>query len=281
MSGLPLVARLTAVVLPVALVLAAPAVAPAQNVHTLEGHHAEDHVVHDAATEARLNRETRQRSAAASEAAAAAVSDDPGQAGQWGPVTDWPVVGIHVSLLPNGKVLAFDSVGDGATETFPVHDFTRATVFDPATGTHTRVDVDTGHNIFCAGFAHLPGGSLFLAGGNRDAQLNGIVQTHVFDPANNSWTLGANMAAGRWYPSVTPLTNGEMLITEGGPDVPEVRQTDGSLRRLTTASLNLPLYPWMDVAPNGRVFYSGPIRPYAASTPRAPAPGRPLSSATE
>jgi hypothetical protein len=168
------------------------------------------------------------------------------------------VVGIHVSLLPNGKVLAFDSVGDRATETFPVRDFTRATVYDPATGTHTRVDVDTGHNIFCAGFAHLPDGSLFLAGGNRDAQLNGIVQTHVFNPATNSWGLDANMAAGRWYPSVTPLTNGEMLITEGGPDVPEVRQTDGSLRRLTTASLNLPLYPWMDVAPNGRVFYSGP-----------------------
>jgi hypothetical protein len=73
-----------------------------------------------------------------------------------------------------------------------------------ATGTHTRVDVDTGHNIFCAGFAHLPNGLLFLAAGNRDEQLNGIVQTHVFNPVNNSWTLGANMAAGRWYPSVTP-----------------------------------------------------------------------------
>ena len=66
------------------------------------------------------------------------------------------------------------------------------------------------------------------------------------------------MTAGRWYPSVTPLTNGEMLITEGGPDIPEVRRTDGSLRTLNTASLNLPLYPWLDVAPDGRVFYSGP-----------------------
>jgi hypothetical protein len=66
------------------------------------------------------------------------------------------------------------------------------------------------------------------------------------------------MAAGRWYPSVTPLTNGEMLITEGRPDTPEVRKTDGTLRTLSTASLNLPLYPWLDVAPDGRVFYSGP-----------------------
>jgi hypothetical protein len=258
MNGWSRVALRTAFVVSSALALGAPGVALAQDIHTPEGHHAEDQVVHDAATEARLNRETKQRSEAPSRAAAAAVADDPRQVGQWGPVADWPVVGIHVSLLPNGKVLAFDSVGDRATETFPVHDFTRATVYDPATGTHTRVDVDTGHNIFCAGFAHLPNGSLFLAGGNRDAQLTGIVQTHIFNPANNSWTLGANMAAGRWYPSVTPLTNGEMLITEGGPDIPEVRRTDGTLRTLNTASLNLPLYPWLDVAPDGRVFYSGP-----------------------
>ena len=49
-----------------------------------------------------------------------------------------------------------------------------------------------------------------------------------------------------------------MLITEGGPDVPEVRQNNGTIRRLTSASLNQPLYPWMDVAPDGRAFYSGP-----------------------
>jgi Domain of unknown function (DUF1929)/Bacterial Ig domain len=253
-----LLALRAAVALPLALSLCLPAFAVAHPVNTPEGHRAEDEVVHTAATEARLNRETRLRSAAESRAAAAAVAADPGQVGQWGPVAEWPVVGIHVALLPNGKVLAWDSVGDRATETFPVHDFTRATVYDPVTGTHTPATVDTGFNIFCAGFAHLADGSLFLAGGNKDAQLNGIVQTHLFNPANNDWTLGPNMAAGRWYPSVTPLTNGEMLITEGGPDMPEVRRTDGSLRTLSTASLNLPLYPWLDVAPDGRVFHSGP-----------------------
>src|ERR671925_453106 len=247
-----------ALILAFALAFGVPGVALAQDVHTPEGHHAEDQVVHDAATEARLNRETRLRSAAASRAAAAAVPADPGLSGRWGPVVDWPVVGIHVALLPNGKVLAWDSVGDRATETFPVHDFTRATVYDPVSGTHTPATVDTGFNIFCAGFAHLFDGSLFIAGGNKDAQLNGIVQTHLFNPANNDWSLGPDMAAGRWYPSVTPLTNGEMLITEGGPDTPEVRKTDGTLRTLSTASLSLPLYPWLDVAPDGSVFYSGP-----------------------
>ena len=54
------------------------------------------------------------------------------------------------------------------------------------------------------------------------------------------------------------MGNGEMLITSGGPPVPEVRENDGTLRRLTNASLPLPLYPWFDVAPDGRAFDSGP-----------------------
>src|SRR5215203_752714 len=250
-----------AAVLVVSLTVAA-GIAPAARAHdvvdTAAGHAAEDAVVHTAAQESMLDADTRAVTAKDAAAAAAAVAGTPQDVGEWGPVVDWPVVGIHVALLPNGKVLAWDSVGDAATESFTDHTFTRATVYDPATGVHTPAWVDTGFNIFCAGFAHLVDGSLFIAGGNKNAQLQGIVQTHLFNPTTNSWSLGPNMAAGRWYPSVTPLTNGEMLITEGGPDVPEVRRTDGTLRALSTASLNLPLYPWLDVAPDGRVFYSGP-----------------------
>ena len=241
-----------------AVALGVPGAVGAHDINTPAGHAAEDAVVHSAATEQQLNNGTRIRSAWASQATAAVVSADPGQSGQWGPVVDWPVVGIHVALLPNGKVLAWDSVGDAATETFPVHNFTRATVWDPVTGSQTAAWVDTGYNIFCSGFAHLVNGTLFVAGGNKNAQLEGIVKTHLFDPVTNGWSLGPDMAAGRWYPSVTPLTNGEMLITEGGPDTPEVRKTDGTLRMLSSAPLNLPLYPWMDVGPDGRVFYSGP-----------------------
>ena len=82
--------------------------------------------------------ETFAATAADAQAAAAAVAGNEHQVGSWGPLVDWPVVGVHVALLPNGKVLAYDSVGDAATETFPVHDHTRATVWDPATGTQHR-----------------------------------------------------------------------------------------------------------------------------------------------
>src|SRR4051795_3632455 len=249
-------ARRVAVVVSIAALAVLPSAALAHGERARAG---EDSVPLDhTAKEPRLSTITNRTTASDAAAAAAAVTGTEGDVGQWGPVVDWPVVGVHVALLPNGKVLAYDSVGDNATETYPVQNFSRATVWDPATGAQTSVNVDTGFNIFCSGLAHLMDGSLFIAGGNKDAQLNGIAQTHLFNPTTNTWTLGPSMAAGRWDPSVTPLRNGEMLITEGGPDVPEVRTTAGPLRSLSTASLNLPLYPWIDVAPDGRAFYSGP-----------------------
>jgi hypothetical protein len=113
-----------ALILSLALGLAVPGAAQAHHFKTAAGHQAEDEVIHSPATEKRLNSNTRLLSAAASDATAAAVAADPGQVGQWGQVNNWPVVGIHVALLPNGKVLAWDSVGDAATEksrTTPSH----------------------------------------------------------------------------------------------------------------------------------------------------------------
>jgi hypothetical protein len=220
-------------------------------------HLAEDSV-HSVAAEPRMAEHTRTVTAADARTAAAAVAGDEHIVGQWGPLVDWPVVGVHNALMADGKVLAYDSVGDNATETYPVHDHTRATLWDPATGTQTPVWVQTGHNVFCSGLAHLTDGRLFLAGGNLDSALNGIRETHIFDPATNTWSVESTMAAGRWYPTVTPLRNGEMLITSGGPSTPEVRTTAGTLRALTSASLSQPLYPWTDVAPDGRAFVSGP-----------------------
>ncbi len=248
------------------LVLSAPAATLAHP--TVEDHKQDDASAPKTPQEERaLTRRTQAATADDAQAAALAVPGAPDDIGTWSEPDDWPVVGVHVALLPNGKVLAYDSVGDNATETYPVHDHTRATVWDPATNTHTDVRVNTGYNVFCSGLAHLLDGSVFLAGGNKDSSLHGIVQTHVFNPTSNTWSRGENMADERWYPTVTGLRNGEMLITEGGPDIPEVRQRNGTIRRLSTASRNLPLYPWLDVAPDGRAFYSGPDQTLRALNP--------------
>jgi hypothetical protein len=254
-----------------ALALGAPGIAPAHEVATAQGHAEQDGVLlKDAATERRLADATVARSRSDARAAAAAVVGNEGDVGQWEPLVPWPVVAIHDALLPDGKVVAWDASNNNVqcdasppyscsyTKTTD-HTFTRATVFDPATGTQTAAWV-SGHNIFCAGLAHLTDGRLFTAGGNADIYSNGIVNTYTFNVATGSWTLGNDMTFPRWYPSVTPLTNGEMLITGGRPWIPEVRRTDGSIRQLSsqTGTMDVPYYPWMDVGPDGRVFYSGP-----------------------
>ncbi len=105
----------------IASALAALLVASGAGAHgapmTADEHQAEDTVVHTAAQEQALDAHTRTVSAPYAKAAAAVAAGAPQDVGEWGPVVDWPVVGVHVALLANGKVLAYDSVGDNATET--------------------------------------------------------------------------------------------------------------------------------------------------------------------
>ncbi len=196
---------------------------------------------------------------AQSQAAVAALTA--AQGGSWGAVQAWPVVAIHTALLPNGKVLSYDSVGDGPTESYPNHTFTRATVWDPSTNVFTPVNNQTGFNLFCSGLIHTLEGLIYAAGGNADAALSGIRETHLFNPSSNSWNVEGLMATGRWYPSLTATSDGGILITGGGPATPEVRSPSGALRQLTGASSTKAsgrLYSWLKQAPNGNITYLGP-----------------------
>lgn len=243
----------------VALAAATGSAASAHDTLTASGHAAEDDVVLTPAQEREYTADTKR----ASQAVAAGPSGPPQQIGRWGPVQDLDVVGVHVALLPNGKVLAYDSVGNKATETYDVQDFTRAIVWDPATGQQQDVKY-VGANIFCSGLAHLVDGSVFTAGGNKNSKLEGLNETNVFNPATGTWTRGQDMQADRWYPTVTALPDGRMLVVsgrnggEGNPDIPEIRSTDGTIRALGGAEQELPQYPWLDVAPDGRPVMTGP-----------------------
>jgi hypothetical protein len=188
-----------------------------------------------------------------------AAAADAGVGGAWSSVIPTDVVPIFQAVLPNGKVLMWDSVGDGPTESFTDHSYTRALVWDPNTNSSVRKDV-RGYNIFCAGYTQLADGNVLVAGGNKDSALNGIVQTHIFDWRAETWSRGPDMAAGRWYPSVAALGNDEAVIVGGGPAIPEVYQTDGTLRRLTNASgYSDRSYPSLVPRPDGQVELVGPV----------------------
>jgi hypothetical protein len=166
--------------------------------------------------------------------------------GRWGALFANPVVAIHMHLMPTGKVLLWGH--KGAAQLWDAE-----SGFSPVTKTY---------ELFCSGHTLLADGRLFVAGGHIDAD-RGLPLTAIFDPASSAFASSESMAQGRWYPTLTVLPDGEVLTVAGADEqavmvpVPEV-WGPGGWRRLTTASLALPYYPAMFVAPNGKVFMAGP-----------------------
>jgi hypothetical protein len=169
--------------------------------------------------------------------------------GQWSDVTDWPSVAIHGALLPTGQVVYYPQ-GD--------HPW----LVDPTTLAATALP-KAGYNIFCSGLALMGDGRLLVAGGHVDFGW-GLPKATIYDAITNSWSAVPDMNNGRWYPTVVSLGNSEVLVISGSYDtefsinsLPQV-WTGSGWRDLTSAVLNLPLYPQMHLAPDGRVFLAGP-----------------------
>jgi hypothetical protein len=192
--------------------------------------------------------------------AAIPESGDP-VAGTFSPVFDWPLVGIHAVLLPDGRVLTYGTDLDGVQTGYFVYD-----VWDPRFGlgpeSHHVLENFTEVDIFCGTQLVLTDGKVGLFGG--DITVNGrsinspVADVTQFDPVDDSLVRVGAMWRPRWYASSTMLPNGEVLIQggDGGRDRPEVRAADGSFRLLTGANtfhINW-FYPRNFVAPGGRVF---------------------------
>jgi hypothetical protein len=218
------------------------------------------------------------RGAAEAITAPAALSGPRNLVGEWTGAQPWDVIGIAMSLLPDGKVLAWDQISDTTDGANDPHTFVRAQVWDPVTGTRERVDNTSGYNLFCAGYAKLPSGEVFAIGGNANANNDGIKKSTIFDPVSKTWRTGTDSAYPRWYPSVSPMANGDMLVVGGTIEdpafnrttsLPEIRSLDDSIRTLPgvyagRVAADLPwerfgrLYPWITQAPDGRAMFLGP-----------------------
>jgi PKD repeat protein len=168
------------------------------------------------------------------------------EVGTWTNPFPWPVVSIHLSLLPTGKVLAWGLIGSPQ-------------IWDPETGQFTEVPSQA--ELFCSGHSLLADGRVLVTGGHI-ASDRGIPDISIFDPSTGAWTQSTPMRRGRWYPTNTTLANGSVVILAGRDEVgdevaePEVWSPNG-IRQLDGASLVLPYYPRTFVAPNGQVFYAG------------------------
>jgi hypothetical protein len=205
--------------------------------------------------------------------------------GQWSSVYSLSPAGapqvaaVHMHVLPNGKVLMWDWIdGTSSTDTW---------LWDPAATlpadhviTNLQRIVNSRTVLFCSGHAFLPDGRLLVAGGGHGSNMM-VAQTNIFDYRTNLWSAGPDMPAvpagpfpyssseaGRWYPTVTPLANGEMLIASGESNTshtnqtPIVYMTNGNWRKLLPGGVPAGApwetwYPFLFAAPNGNAFRAG------------------------
>ena len=218
------------------------------------------------------------RTEAAGPAPAAAVQGDPSIVGAWSSVfplispTNNPpagVVGIHASLLPNGKVLFFTRQQDPVTGNDNVAGYSRTYVWDPATNSVVSEPYNSTTNLFCSGHAFIHDGRLLVTGGHRGGDGSGESHANFYDWNTNAWgaaaPMGSETTGGRWYPTNVALGNSEMLVDAGTQqngafnNQPQVWQLNNTWRNLSSApDPHGNTYPWLHVAPNGQVFHSGP-----------------------
>ena len=192
------------------------------------------------------------------EMAAAAVTG-PTQVGSWASGT--PFTGdqnmVHVVCSPTGKCLFV--VGKG--KKFSSY------VYYPATG--TKVLVKTPDDLFCAGHVLLPDGRALVIGGTLGTSpWRGSKTVYAFNFVTETYDKLADMAVGRWYPSVVTMSDGRQLITSGYDvtgaitSVVEVFDPKTNVTTRLTPTRKFPLYPrTFQTSVPGEIFYAGPTGP--------------------
>jgi hypothetical protein len=184
--------------------------------------------------------------------------------GFWGQNGPWPLIPIHMLLLPEGRVLTYGSNPDGTQTGRFWYD-----VWDPAQGSiaggHLTLRNTTSTDLFCSAQLVLPGSrdALLLGGDNwissaRATNNRGNNDSLIFNnAASPTLSKARDMNRARWYATATTLPNGEIYIQGGkdGTDRAEIRNAAGNFRLLGFDSSALTYwYPRNFVAPDGRVF---------------------------
>ena len=190
--------------------------------------------------------------------------------GDWSEVVDWPFIAIHSALLPDGQVMTYGTGPDG---TGPALTYD---IWNPKKGlgpnSHNTLAVTTETDIFCSAQVIVPGtGQMLITGGSVDIDDplydGSSADINFFDLEDLTLSKSPRqLLEGRWYPTVTTLANGEILVHGGRSApatpviMPEVYNPKTGWRNLMNAENSTAYYhwyyPWSFVAPDGRVFFT-------------------------
>ncbi len=192
---------------------------------------------------------------------------------------DSPVTENPLGVIGTGKP------GDG-----PVGSTVGRVVSTDASAPHDDAAANDA-DMFCSDLAMLPDGRIIVAGGSdfyatgggvpEDqpgiggmgmSEIEGIKTTQIYDDATGTWGQTDAMDFGRWYPTLTTMSNGDPLAVSGvtrlvfDSQLGQVRLGEsydvsaGEWVTLDDAGLasetSLPMYPRVHMGPSGDLFYA-------------------------
>jgi len=178
--------------------------------------------------------------------------------GQWQTLTtQMPINPVHVALMNNGQVLVVSGSGN-----FPSDTNFEAGVWNPQSQTITMQPIQ--YDMFCNGMIVLPDGRPFVMSGTLQYDpFHGDPRTSAYNLVTGNFVQLQSMAHGRWYPTATTLSDGSVMVFSGLDEngntntTVEIYQVGVGWSQQYGAGWTPPLYPRMNLLPNGKVFYSG------------------------
>ncbi len=203
---------------------------------------------------------------------------DPLTMGRWSSPFIVPVVGVTTVLLNTGNVMfwSYDPV-DYHNPANSQHGV--GYIWNPRT--RLGYNIAPPENIWCAGQTILSDGRVYVAGGNLSypdpyapaglGNWRGTLTNYTFNPYTETWGKQPNMSRGRWYPTVTQLSDNRVVITSGIDEtgsnainnVVEVLTPDpnidgiGTIRAVSIHDSS-GLYPPQFLLPSGKMLEAGP-----------------------
>ena len=129
--------------------------------------------------------------------------------GMWSASFAWPLVALHLAVLPDGQVLSYGTpLGQG------VQDGRTFDRWNPLTANvaqgHTTIGNSANVDSFCAAGVLQTGGAMLVSGGDSNASPGNLSKNStVFNYAvNTASTQSSVMAQNRWYASMIKLADG-------------------------------------------------------------------------
>ena len=199
--------------------------------------------------------------------------------GHWSDPFVIPVVGVSSVVLHTGKLLFWSY--DPATYHDPAaSNIGVSYIWDPVS--RQGRSITPPENIWCGGQTLLSDGRVYVAGGNLrypnylaptgTQGWQGALSNYTFNPLSEKWARQPDMLRGRWYPTLTRLSDNRVLITSGYDELGgETRNTsvevftpdpnlDGSAGTIKAVGTHdfTGLYPQQFLLPTGKVLEAGP-----------------------